>query len=384
MSDDDPSVAATVETIEATFPGRWGVWLSDTGWWWATRTDALTAEELSAGCVPFVHADNPDELTELISQQEHLFPAKTAYPTKACPPSAVAGGAYKEKPVIADKAPDAQSHPRSELSESQPRRQFDPSVPHPARVYSYWLGGKDSLPADRRAAEEVMQRRPQVVASARANRNFLARVVRFLAGDCGIRQFLDIGTGLPAPDNTHDVAQDVAPQSRVVYVDNDPVVLAYARALLTSTPPGTCDYIDADVRDTGTILTQAAETLDFTRPVALLMLAVLHFLPDAEDPPKIVGTLAGGLAPGSYVAISHLTADFAPAQLSAAAAAYNALAPVPVTPRSHPQVTALFAGLPLVAPGVVRVSEWRADAGEAFPQPADLYAGLARVSGNRS
>ncbi len=257
---------------------------------------------------------------------------------------------------------------------------IDPRVPHPSRVYAYWLGGKDHYPADRRAAEDVIRLRPQVVAGARANRQFLARVVAFLAGTCGVRQFLDIGTGLPAPDNTHEVAQRVDPHCRVVYCDNDPLVLAHARALLTSTPPGSCDYIDADLRDTATIVGQAATTLDFTQPVAVLLLAVLHFLADAEDPARIVATLAGTLAPGSYLAISHLTADFAPDQVPAAARAYNTLAPVPVTARTHAQVTALLGGQPLVAPGVVNVTEWRPTPSGPFRQPADLYAALARVT----
>src|SRR5215475_12896066 len=167
---------------------------------------------------------------------------------------------------------------------------FDPSVPNPARIYSYWLGVKDHYAADREVAEEVIRRRPQVVAGARANRAFLARVVRYLAGECGIRQFLDIGTGLPAPDNTHEVAQAVAADSRIVYVDNDPLVLAYARALLTSTRQGACDYIDADLRDAATIVTQAKSTLDFTQPIAVLMLAVLHFIPDSDDPARIIAT----------------------------------------------------------------------------------------------
>jgi len=230
----------------------------------------------------------------------------------------------------------------------------------------------------------VIRLRPQVVAGARANRQFLARVVAFLAGTCGVRQFLDIGTGLPAPDNTHEVAQRVAPHCRVVYCDNDPLVLAHARALLTSTPQGTCDYIDADLRDPATIVRPAASTLDFTKPVAVLLLAILHFLADTEDPAQIVATLAGTLAPGSYLALSHLTADFAPQQVTAAAAAYNTLAPVLVTPRGHAQVTALFGGLPLLAPGVVKVTEWRSGVGDPFPQPADLYGGLARVPGDRS
>jgi O-methyltransferase involved in polyketide biosynthesis len=256
---------------------------------------------------------------------------------------------------------------------------FDTSVPHPARVYNYWLNGKDHFPADRKAAEEVMRLRPQVVASARANRHFLARVVRYLAADCGIRQFLDIGTGLPAVDNTHEVAQQVDPACRVVYVDNDRVVLTHARALLTSSPLGDCGYIDADLRDPETILARAAQTLDFTRPAAILLLAVVHFLTDRDRPAEIVATLASALAPGSYVAISHLTGDFAPEPVAAAVTAYNTQAPVPVTARTHAQVTGLFGRLPLLAPGVVPVTEWRADVGDPFGQPADLHAGVARI-----
>jgi hypothetical protein len=255
---------------------------------------------------------------------------------------------------------------------------FDPSVPHPARVYAYWLGGKDTYAADRQAAEEVMQLRPEVVASARANRRFLARVVRFLAADCGIRQFVDIGAGLPAEDNTHQVAQQVAAGCRVVYVDNDLVVMAHARALLTSKAPGVCDYIHADVRDPAAILAEAAATLDFTKPAGVLLLAILHFVPDTDNPAGIVAKLAGGLAPGSFVAISHLTADLAPEQVGAAVTAYNTLAPVAVTPRTHAQVTGLVGGLPLLAPGVVPVSEWRPDIG-AVAQPCDLYAGVACI-----
>src|SRR6266567_816891 len=176
---------------------------------------------------------------------------------------------------------------------------FDPDTPHPARVYNYWLAGKDHFPADRRAAEEVIRHRPEVVAGARANRAFLARAVRYLAAECGIRQFLDIGTGLPSAANTHQVAQAIAPAARVVYVDNDPLVLVHARALLTSTPQGMCDYIDADLRDPASILTQAGRTLDFAQPVAVLLFAVLHFIDNASDPAGIVAALAGGLAPGS-------------------------------------------------------------------------------------
>jgi hypothetical protein len=260
---------------------------------------------------------------------------------------------------------------------------FDAHVAHPARVYAYWLGGKDYWPADRQAAEEVIQRRPQVAAGARANRDFLARVMRFLAAERGIRQFLDIGTGLPAPDNTHDVAQSVAPECRIVFVDNDPLVLTHARALLTSTSEGACGYVDADLRDTTTVLREAAAVLDFTEPVGVLLLAVLHFIADADDPAGIVAALASRLAPGSFLALSHLTSDFAPAAVTSGVGAYNTLVPTALVPRTHAEVTALFGRLPLVPPGVVQVNQWRPSAPEAFLQPADVYAGLATVPGRR-
>ena len=289
----------------------------------------------------------------------------------------------QELPAAADMTPGGAAIARdwmSGLQTAEPGTRFDSSVPHPARVYAYWLGGKDHFSADRKAADEVIRLRPQVVASARANRYFLARVVRFLTSECGIRQFLDIGTGMPTQDNTHEVAQRAAPDCRVVYVDNDPLVLVHARALLRSTTSqGACDYIDADLRDVGVILTEAARTLDLSRPVGVLFLAVLHFVPNADDPAEVVATLVDRLAPGSYVAISHLTADLATAQVTAAASAYNKLAPVPVVARTHAQVTALFGGLPLLAPGVVPVTEWRPDVGDPFGQPADLHAGVARI-----
>jgi S-adenosyl methyltransferase len=258
---------------------------------------------------------------------------------------------------------------------------FDPDVAHPARVYSVWIGGKDHFPADRKAADEVAACRPQVVAGAQANRAFLARAVRYLAGREGVRQFLDVGPGLPAPDATHKVAQAIAPESKIVYVDNDPLVLAHARALLTSMPQGACGYIDADLRDPETILKEAARTLDFTRPAAVLLVAILHFIPDASIPQGIVATLAGALAPGSFVAISHLTADFAPEQVSSGVAAYNNLVPAGITARSHARVTDLFGGLPLVPPGVVPVSEWRPGHDPVRGVSADVYAGLATVTG---
>ena len=260
---------------------------------------------------------------------------------------------------------------------------YDSSVPHPARVYAYWLGGKDHYQADRETAEEVIRRRPQVVAGARANRAFLARVVRYLAGDRGIRQFLDIGTRLPAPDNTHEAAQAVAADSRIVYVDNDPLVLAHARALLTSNPQGSCDYVDADLRDAPAVLAGASQTLDLSQPTAVLLLAVLHFIPDTDDPASVVAALASKLAPGSFLAVSHLTADFAPDPVTAGVRAYNALVPTGLTSRSHGQVSALFAGLPLVPPGVVPLTEWRPAVADSFPYTADLYAGVAHAPSPR-
>jgi hypothetical protein len=257
---------------------------------------------------------------------------------------------------------------------------FSPDVPHPARVYNVWIGGKDAYAADRAAAAEVARCRPQVVAGARANRAYLARAVRYLAGPCGIRQFVDIGPGLPAPDATHTVAQAIAPESKIVYVDNDPLVLAHARALLTSMPQGDCDYVDADLRNPETILTEAARTLDLTRPAAVILVAVLHFVPDAGDPQGIVATLAGALAPGSFVAISHLTADFAPEQVAVGVDAYNALVPAGIRARTHAQVTGLFGRLPLVPPGVVPVSEWRPDHAPMRGVSADMYAGLAAIT----
>ncbi len=257
---------------------------------------------------------------------------------------------------------------------------FDPDVPHPARVYNVWIGGKDAYSADRRAAEEVASCRPQVVAGARANRAFLARAVRYLAGRRGIRQFLDIGPGLPAPGATHEVAQAIDPHSKIVYVDNDPLVLSHARALLTSRRDGVCEYLDADLRNPETILKDAAQTLDFTQPAAVILVAVLHFLPDADDPQGIVAALAGTLAPGSFVVISHLTADFAPDEVASGVAAYNAVVPAGITARTHREVTALFGGLALVPPGVVPVTEWRPDHAPARGVSADVYAALATIT----
>jgi hypothetical protein len=277
---------------------------------------------------------------------------------------------------VPDSAP-TQPHTAGSHPARPGARRFDPEVPHPARVYNVWLGGKDGLAADRKAAAEVAACRPQVVAGAQANRAFLARAVRYLAGPCGIRQFLDVGPGLPAPQATHTVAQAITPESKIVYVDHDPLVLAHARALLTSLPEGVCDYLDADLRNPELIIKGAARTLDFTRPAAVILVAVAHFIPDGDDPAGLVAALASTLAPGSFVALSHLTADFAPEQVASGVAAYNALVPAGITARSHAEVTSLFGGMSLVAPGVVPVTEWRPDHAPAHGVSADMYAGVA-------
>jgi hypothetical protein len=268
-----------------------------------------------------------------------------------------------------------------EAMERAQRFDLDPSVPQSSRVYNAWIGGKDHYAADREVAARVVERRPQVVAAAWANRLFLGRAVRYMAQRHGVTQFLDIGAGLPAPDNTHVVAQRIDPRARVVYVDSDPVVMAHARALLTSGPEGACDYVHADLRDTGYVLRSAARTLDFAQPVGVLLLAVLHFVPDADAAADVVAALAGALVPGSLVAISHLTGDFAPEAVGEAVDTYNKAVPTPVIARTHAQVTGLFTGLPLVAPGVVPVSEWRPDA--IARQVVDLYGGVARTPARR-
>ena len=258
------------------------------------------------------------------------------------------------------------------------RSEFDPSVPHPARVYNFWLGGKDNFAADRHAAEQVLRLLPGIVAGVRANRGFLVETVRYLSGQ-GIRQFLDVGTGLPAPNNTHEVAQRLAPESRIVYVDHDPMVVTHAEALLRSSPQGRCAYVEADLRDADFILDEASSTLDFSQPVGLMLLAILQLVPDDAEAQRIVEALAARLAPGSYIAISHMTADFAPESVMSATRAYNDLAPDPVTPRTKAQLTAFFGGRELVKPGVVSVSRWRPDAADDDQELVDLYGAIARV-----
>jgi hypothetical protein len=257
------------------------------------------------------------------------------------------------------------------------RASFDTSVAHIARVYDYWLGGKDNFAADRAAAEQAIAAWPDIVWSVRANRAFLARAVRYLAGE-GIRQFLDIGTGIPAANNTHEVAQSVAPESRVVYVDNDPVVLAHARALLTSGPHGVTSYVDADLRDTRRVLSAAAGTLDFSRPVAVMLMAILQHVGDADDPYAIVATLLGALPAGSYLALSHPASDIEAEAQGEMAERLNQTMAEKVTMRDRAQVTRFFDGLELVEPGLVRVPEWRPESELEARSPAGLWGGMGR------
>jgi len=253
---------------------------------------------------------------------------------------------------------------------------FDTSVPHIARVYNYWLGGKDHFAADRELAERFIAADPEVIAGVRANRAFLGRAVHFLAAEAGIGQFLDIGTGIPTANNTHEVAQRAAPDARVVYVDNDPIVLAHARALLTSDPDGVTDYIDADLRNTGAILAQAARTLDFSQPVAVMLVGILQCIPDEDDPRGIVAALIDGVPSGSYLAISHPAADVH-AQARAGAALLNEGLASPVIFRSRATIARFFDGLELVEPGLVSTSQWRSGAGTGT-RPLANWAGVGR------
>lgn len=253
---------------------------------------------------------------------------------------------------------------------------FDTSVAHHARIYDYLLGGKDNYAADRKAGDALIEAYPTMVDLARANRAFLGRAVRFLAAEAGIRQFLDIGTGIPAAGNTHQVAQEAAPDSRVVYVDYDPVVLSHARALLTSGPQGATDYIDADARDVGTVLEKAARTLDFSRPVAVIIVMILHAISDSDDPHGIVARIMDAVPEGSYLAISHPASDIEPEKVTDLTARVNELSYQQYTGRSHAQVMRFFEGLELVEPGLVQVQQWRP--GIETNRTLALWAGVGR------
>jgi hypothetical protein len=263
----------------------------------------------------------------------------------------------------------------------QVAHELNTNVAHPARVYDYWLGGKDNFPADRALAEHMMQAIPTMPALAAANRAFLRRAVRHLAGEAGIRQFLDIGTGIPTSPNVHEVAQELAPDARVVYVDNDPIVLAHARALLTSRDVGETAFILADLREPRSILDHATlrQTLDLSRPVAVLVVAVLMYFRDSDrpNPFEMVASLLEPMPSGSYVAITHPTADFNP-EATAKAVAAAEHAGITLVPRGQAEVERFFTGLEVVDPGVVPVLAWRPDEPPADPRSAYYWAGIAR------
>ncbi|MEU2155081.1 SAM-dependent methyltransferase [Streptomyces sp. NPDC019396] len=258
---------------------------------------------------------------------------------------------------------------------------IDTSKPHPARMYDWFLGGKDNYPVDEEMARQLLALEPRGRDMARVNRAFMHRATHWL-GDTGIRQYLDIGTGIPTEPNLHQIAQRVAPDSRVVYCDNDPIVLAHAEALLRSSPEGATDYIQADARDPGTILEAAGKVLDFSRPVALSMLALLHFVDDEDGAYELVERLVARLAPGSYLVLSHTTGDFDPEKAVQARAMYSARG-LTLRLRSREEFARFFNGLELVGPGVSLTADWHPELGEAVAvtgdEPIPGYAGVARV-----
>jgi S-adenosyl methyltransferase len=253
--------------------------------------------------------------------------------------------------------------PKGDEDQGEQRSAIDTTVPHSARVWNYLLGGKDHYPVDRNAGDMVKQVFPGMADMTRQSRLMLVRVVKYLAGEAGIRQFLDIGTGLPTANNTHEVAQEAAPESRIVYVDNDPLVLVHARALLTSTPEGACDYVEADVRNPEFILAEAARTLDFTRPTALMLMGILGLVQDFDQARSIVSTLLAALPSGSYLSV-YDGADTDPDYVEAISRYNSGSGAVPYTPRSPEQISRYFDGLELLEPGVVTVSQWRPEPGQ--------------------
>jgi O-methyltransferase involved in polyketide biosynthesis len=270
--------------------------------------------------------------------------------------------------------------PRGTTGDESAPAGIDASVPSPARVWNYWLGGKDNFAADRETGERVLQVLPGMRDLARLARKQQAEVVTLLAGSRGIRQFLDIGSGLPTADNTHEVAQRIAPGCRVVYTDNDPVVIRHAQALLNSGPEGRTDYIEADIRDTGRVLAEAARTIDFSRPVAILLMGLLHFIPDEDDPYGIVARLLDAVPSGSYLAIGHGASDIDPGRAAEMTLRYNERSAARITLRGYGQVRRFLDGLELEPPGLVRLDEWWSGHGAAGEGTASLlgYCGVAR------
>ena len=262
--------------------------------------------------------------------------------------------------------------------------EIDTSVAHAARVYDYLLGGRANFKVDRDVANLVYAAWPggidSVRADVRGNRALLGRVVRYFVRDAGITQFLDIGTGIPNENNVHEVAQREAPEARVVYVDKDPIVLAHAHQLLRGTDEGATRYIYGNLHDPQPILREAAKTLDFSRPTAVVLFGILHFFSDADDPRGLLDKFMAPLAPGSYLAISHLAADLQTAEVTEAFKKVNSRMAEQVRMRNHDEVAALLDGLEIVEPGVVQGARWRAEPDTAAP-PSAVWCGVGRKSG---
>jgi O-methyltransferase involved in polyketide biosynthesis len=277
--------------------------------------------------------------------------------------------AESEAPTVATSAP----------SHDEQRPEIDTTVAHSARLWNYLLGGKDNFAVDREAAEQAIALMPELVQSARADREFLGRAVEFLAGEAGIRQFLDIGTGLPTADNTHEVAQRSAPDSRIVYVDKDPIVLVHARALLESGPQGATDYIDADLNEPDVILQAAARTLDFTQPVAIMLLGVLNFIVDNDRAYPIVDRLLEAVPSGSYLAVSHPTTEVNGDAVKESMRIWNSSGAAPITARTPQEIGRFFDRLELLEPGVVTCSAWRPDpSGSGVRVPVSEFCAVGR------
>jgi O-methyltransferase involved in polyketide biosynthesis len=256
---------------------------------------------------------------------------------------------------------------------------IDTTRPHTARIWNYWTGGKDNYPVDQEAGDQIRALHPGIGDYALADRRFLGRAVRHMATEAGIRQFLDIGTGLPSANNTHEVAQLIRPDARIVYVDNDPLVLVHARALLTGTPEGRTDYLDADLRDTDAILEQAAQTLDFSEPVALMLLGVVIFVEDDEESYRVVRRLMDALPSGSHLALSHTISSPSMPDVDAAVAFWNEHGTPRLTQRTPEQVRRYFDGLELLEPGVVSCNRWRPEEEtQSAPAEVAMYGGVAR------
>jgi S-adenosyl methyltransferase len=270
---------------------------------------------------------------------------------------------------------------RSSIPNQRASLKIDTNVAHSARIWNYWLGGKDNYPIDRSVGDQILAMFPHLAYLARADRAFLGRAVRYLVAEAGIRQFLDIGTGLPTADNTHQVAQRIAPECRIVYVDNDPLVLTHARALLRGTAEGATDYIDADLRDPDKILQEASRTLDFSQPMAVMLLGILHHISDDAEAYAVVDRLLDAVPSGSYLVIAHSTNEITGAAMDEAVRHWNEFGKPPMTLRTPEAIARFFDRLELLEPGVVSTSRWRpdpAEAGSESPAETDEFCAVGR------